>query len=96
MSSEGMNLVKRYEDQQLQVECSDVRFVGGEIYVTRHTFITLFNIDVTIKLFLLPALKTFQAIVGHSTLKELSAVIYGAEVCMIAQNRLKTHLKQLR
>lgn len=70
--------------------------IGGDIQITEHTIVNLFNMkDIPIKLYLLPTLKTFDGILGNDTLKNLSAVIYTEENYMKIRNKIKIRLKQL-
>lgn len=69
--------------------------VGGKIAITHHTFVNLFGFkNKNIKFFLLPTLKSFHAILGNDTLKELSAVIHTARNCMILNGNVRVKLKQ--
>lgn len=69
--------------------------VGGKIKITQHTFLNLFNLEnCRLKFFLLPTLKTFHAILGNDSLKELSAVIHTRENFMVIANTKKIYLRQ--
>jgi len=50
--------------------------IGGSVPVTHHKIANLFNHpDINVKFFLLPTLKSFDAILGNDSLKELAAEI---------------------
>lgn len=69
--------------------------IGGPIKVTHHVYAQLFdNNEKPIKFFLLPSLKSFHAIIGNDTLKQLSAVIYIEKELMIIKGGRKIKIKQ--
>lgn len=54
--------------------------ISGNVLVTHHTQLDIFGKNIgPIKFYVLPGLRTFDAILGNDTLKDLSAVIYSAE-----------------
>lgn len=71
--------------------------VAGDIKITHHTNAILFKmLDNPIKFFILPSLKSFQAILGNDTLKELEAVINTKDNIMLLKGKLKIELKQYK
>lgn len=69
--------------------------VGGSTIVTHHKEANLFNIpDVKVKFFLLPTLKSFDAILGNDSLKELGAEIKISKNIMILKNGIKIPIKE--
>lgn len=70
--------------------------IAGQTKITHHTFINLFHKDIKgLKFFLLPTLKTFHAILGNDSLKDLKTVIHTADNYMVVNKRIKLRLKQL-
>lgn len=70
--------------------------IAGQTEITHHTFIKLFHENSKgLKFFILPSLRTFHAILGNDSLKELSAVIHTADDYMIVDNKIKLRIKQL-
>lgn len=70
--------------------------IARQTEITHHTFIKLFHENSKgLKFFILPSLRTFHAILGNDSLKELSAVIHTADDYMIVDNKIKLRIKQL-
>lgn len=69
--------------------------VGGGVKITHHVETNLFGLnDHKIKFFLLPTLKSFHAILGNDSLRDLSAVIYTKYNYMQIRNGMKIRVKQ--
>lgn len=69
--------------------------VGGNILVTHHALINLFDFhDEKLKFFILPNLTTFDGIIGNDTLKQLKAVIHTDENYMTILPDIVIPLKQ--
>jgi hypothetical protein len=72
-----------------------VNSVGGNILITHHSFLNLFNIQCEkLKFFLLPELTTFDGIIGNDSLKALSAIIYTNKNYMVIKKNIAIPLKQ--
>lgn len=57
--------------------------------------VNLFGLeDTNIKFFILPSLKSFHAILGNDSLKELSAIIFTKDSYMIIKDKVKIRVKQ--
>lgn len=68
--------------------------VGGNTKITHHKNANLFNdTDTLIKFFILPTLKTFDAILGNDSLKELGAVIETKNKRMYLRNGTNVPIK---
>ena len=63
--------------------------VVGDIKITEHTMVKLFNLEHKIKFFLMPSLKTFDGILGNDTLRKLKVVIHTGDNYMILGNGKK-------
>lgn len=69
--------------------------VGGNTKITHHKNANLFNdTDTLIKFFILPTLKTFDAILGNDSLKELGAVIDTKNKIMYLRNGTNVPIKE--
>ncbi|XP_075157913.1 uncharacterized protein LOC142231180 [Haematobia irritans] len=69
--------------------------VAGQIEITHHTFINLFNVrDINLKFYILPTLTSFHGILGHDSLKELGAVMHLKENYMTISNGTRIKLFQ--
>lgn len=69
--------------------------VRGNVKITHYKMAHLFNVrDVSIKFFLLPTLKSFDAILGNDILKELKAVIHTLSNYMIIKDNVKVIIKE--
>lgn len=69
--------------------------VGGNIKITHYKLANLFNDPNTIvKFFLLPTLKTFDAILGSDSLKELGAVIDIKNKLMLLKNGMSVPIQE--
>lgn len=54
---------------------------GGSIKITHHKIAHLFNmVNTPVKFFILPTLKSFNAILGNDSLKELKAIIHTEKI----------------
>lgn len=67
----------------------NVSLVGGDIKITRYSQGKFFKpySDLVIKFYHMEELKTFDAVLGHDTLKELKAVINVAKEKLILPNK---------
>lgn len=70
-----------------------VKSVGGDVEVTHHTFLNMFD-NIPIKFFLLNGLKSFDGILGNDSLKELSAIIHTSENYLLVKGGKKIFIKQ--
>lgn len=78
-------------------EIFNANSVAGDIKITHHTKATLFNIpELPIKFFILPTLKSFHAILGNDTLKELGAIINTEHDNITLSNKMRIKLKQYK
>jgi len=69
--------------------------VGGNIQITHHKKANLFNDpNIIVKFFLLPTLKSFDAILGNDSLKELGAVIDIRNKSMTIGNKIQIPIKE--
>lgn len=69
--------------------------VGGNTKITHHKNANLFNDTKTlVKFFILPTLKTFDAILGNDSLKQLGAVIDTKHKIMHLRNGSKIFIKE--
>lgn len=69
--------------------------VGGKVQVSQHTLAKLFELDdAIIKFYLLPSLKSFDAIIGNDSLKELSAVIHTEKDYMTIRGNIAIKIRQ--
>lgn len=69
--------------------------VGGDIKITHHENANLFNnLNTIVKFFLLPTLKTFDAILGNDSLKELGTVIDTKNKIMHLKNGTNILIKE--
>lgn len=69
--------------------------VAGDIKVQSHTYVNLFNLDDKLKFYVMPTLKSFHAILGNDSLRDLNAVIFTDKNLMVIRDRIKIQLKQL-
>lgn len=61
--------------------------VGGDVQITHYKMANLFNdSNAIVKFFLLPTLKTFDAILGNDSLKELGTIIDSNRKLMYLKN----------
>jgi len=71
--------------------------VGGDIKITHHKNANLFNdLNTIVKFFLLPTPKTFDAILGNDSLKELGAVIDTKNQIMHLKNGTNIPIKETK
>lgn len=76
-------------------DCFYANSIGGSTKITHHVEANLFGLkDNKIKFFLLPSLKSFDAILGNDSLNELSAIIYTKQNYIEIKNGLKLRMKQ--
>lgn len=69
--------------------------ISGNVEITQHTLVNLFGDSAEpIKFFLLPGLRTFDAILGNDTLKEFSAIIHTAQNYFTIKNGMKIPIYQ--
>jgi len=69
--------------------------VGGSVRVTHHKIANLFNHpEINVKFFLLPTLKSFDAILGNDSLKELNAEIKVSKKIMTIKNKIQVPIKE--
>lgn len=73
-----------------------VSSVGGDIKIERFSQGKIFApySDVKVKLFHMPKLKSFDAIIGHDTLKEIKAVIDTSNEKLIIDSKYEIPLMQ--
>lgn len=72
--------------------------MGGEIKIDRYSqgkFFKPFS-DINVKFFHMEQLKTFDAIVGHDTLKELGAIINVPKEVIILPNKTEIPLHNIK
>lgn len=69
--------------------------IGGPIEVTHHVIAHLFGRnEIPVRFFILPTLKSFDAILGNDSLKQLSAVIYTEQNLMTIRGGRKIKINQ--
>jgi Reverse transcriptase (RNA-dependent DNA polymerase)/RNase H-like domain found in reverse transcriptase/Integrase zinc binding domain len=72
-----------------------VNSVGGNVLITHHTFLNLFEISQDkLKFFLLPNLNGFDGILGNDSLRELHAVIHTNKNLMIIHEKFAIPIDQ--
>lgn len=67
---------------------------GGSIKITHHKIAHLFNmVNTPVKFFILPTLKSFNAILGNDSLKELKAIIHTEKNFILVNNQITIPIK---
>lgn len=74
-----------------------VNSVGGVVKIENHSFIDIFDCGTgKLKFYILPALETFDGIIGNDSLKSLNAIIYTWRSYITILNDIKFPLKELK
>lgn len=72
-----------------------VNSISGDVKITHHVLLNLFgSINKPSKFYLLPGLRTFDAILGHDTLKDNSAIIFTSEGYLSVKGNQKIPIHQ--